>query len=130
VRTFALLCLLVVVLAAGCGGSVSMTHSLAKTRACLEQKGAKAARPKRDFVASTASAGTFRAYLHGPKGNFVTLSFGADPAEAQALADGYNHFHGKNIGVTDILFTDKNVTLLWKEHPTSGDAALVSGCLK
>jgi hypothetical protein len=129
VRTFAPICLLVVLLA-GCAGSVSLTHSLAKTRTCLEQKGATVTRPKGDFVATTASRGTIRAYLHGQKGNFVTLSFGADPTEAQAIADGYNRFHGKNIGVTDILFADKNVTLLWKQHPTSEDAGLVSGCLK
>jgi hypothetical protein len=115
---------------AGCGGSVSTTSSLAKTRSCLVEKGAKIRRPKGDFVASTASGGAIRAYLHGKKGNFVTLSFGADADEAQAIATGYDRFHGKNVGVADILSTDKNVTLLWKLHPSTGDADLVAGCLK
>ena len=122
--------LLAVLLLAGCGGSVSTTQSLAKTRSCLVDKGVTVRPPKGDFVATTASGGTLRAYLHGPKGNFVTISFGASPAEAQSLADGYDRFHGKNVGVADILFTDRNATLLWKLHPTSGDAELVTGCLK
>ncbi len=125
----ALILSLVLILAA-CGGSVSTTRTPAKTRACLKEKGARIARPAGDFVASTASVGTFRAYLHGATGNFVTLSFGADPSEAQALEAGYDRFHGANIGVSDILFTDQNVTLLWKLHPTSADAELVTGCFK
>jgi hypothetical protein len=130
VRKIAATLLLLVLALAGCGGSVSTTHSLAKTRSCLEQKGATVGPPKGDFVASTASAGTFRAYLHGKQGNFVTLLFGADPVEAQTLAQGYDRFHGKNIGVADILFTDQNVTLLWKLHPDTADLDLVTGCLK
>jgi hypothetical protein len=129
VRPFAPAAILVVLLA-GCAGSVSTTHSLAKTRDCLVGKGATISKPRGDFVASTASGGAIRAYLHGPEGNFVTLSFGVDPAEAQQIADGYDRFHAKNIGVADILFTDRNVTELWREHPDSGDAELVSGCLK
>jgi hypothetical protein len=115
---------------AGCGGSVSTTRSLAPTRTCLVDKGARVTRPAGDFVASTASGGAIRAYLHGRKGNFVTLSFGADADEAQAIATGYDRFHSKNVGVADILSTDQNVTLLWKLHPTSDDADLVAGCLK
>jgi hypothetical protein len=121
--------LLAVALLAGCG-SAPPQHTLAKTRACLVDAGALIRRPAGDFVASTATGGTIRAYLHGRKGNFVTLSFGADEDEAAAIARGYDRFHGKNIGVADILFTDRNVTLLWKLHPTSGDADLVTGCLK
>jgi hypothetical protein len=122
--------LLAAALLAGCAGSVSTTHSLAKTRSCLVDKGALVRPPTGDFVASTASGGAIRAYLHGRKGNFVTLSFGADETEAEAIKQGYDRFHGKNIGLADILFSDRNVTLLWKLHPTSGDADLVTGCLK
>lgn len=128
-RPFLPAAVLVVVLA-GCAGSVSTTHSLDKTRECLLGKGVTVVAPKGDFVATTASGGTLRAYLHGRTGNFVTLSFGADPSEAQQLAQGYDRFHAKNIGVADILFTDRNVTELWKQHPDSGDVDLVSGCLK
>jgi hypothetical protein len=122
--------LLAALLLAGCAGSVSRTYSLAKTRDCLVGKGARVAPPRGDIVASTASDGTFRAFLPGPERNFVTLSFGADPTEAAALAAGYDRFHGKNIGVSDILFTAKNVTLLWKVHPDTTDDDLVTGCLK
>jgi hypothetical protein len=122
--------LVVVLVLAGCAGSVSTTHTLAKTRSCLIAKGAVIRQPKGDFVASTASGGTIRVYPHGLKGNFVTLSFGADPTEAQAIVTGYDRFHSKKFGVEDILSTDQNVTLLWKVHPTSGDADLVTGCLK
>jgi hypothetical protein len=122
--------LLVALLAAGCAGKAPTHFSLAKSRECLRDKGARIAAPKGDFVAvaSTASDGTFRAYLDD--GNFVTLSFGANPTEAQQIATGYDRFHAKNVGVADILFTAKNVTLLWKLHPASDDSDLVTGCLK
>jgi hypothetical protein len=129
VRKIAVALLLILALA-GCGGSVSTTRSLDKTRSCFEKQGATIGKPKGDFVASTASAGSFRVYLHGKNGNFVTLLFGADPVEAQSLAAGYDRFHGKNIGVADILFTDQNVTMLWKLHPDSADLELVKSCLK
>jgi hypothetical protein len=117
-------------LLAGCAGSSPTAFSLEKTRDCLRDKGARIAKPAGDFVASTASVGTFRAYLHGKRGNFVTLSFGADADEAATIAEGYNRFHAKNVGLADILFTDKNVTLLWKEHPSAADTDLVTGCFR
>ena len=114
---------------AGCGSPPVSHFSLEKTKACLTGKGARIVRPKSDIVASTASEGTFRAILHGGT-NFVTLAFGADDQEALQIAQGYDRFHAKNVGVADILFRDKNVTLLWKQHPSSDDVDLVSGCLK
>jgi hypothetical protein len=128
VRPVFLLTPLAALLLAGCG--VSTTHSLEKTRTCVEEQGARVAEPRGDFVASTASAGAIRVYLDGPEKNFVTLSFGATADEALATAQGYDRFHGKNIGVSDILFTDLNVTLLWKLRPSEEDAALVKSCLK
>jgi hypothetical protein len=113
---------------AGCGGPPE--HSLEKTRSCLEQAGARVTPATGDFVASTASVGSFRAYLHGKKGNFVTMSFGSDADEANDTALGYQRFHGRNIGLSDILFLDRNVTMLWKDHPSDADSTLVSGCLK
>lgn len=119
---------LAVLVLAGCGGPGE--HSLKKSRACLEQAGARLTPPTGDFVATTATVGSFRAYLHGRKGNFVTLAFGADEQESADTSLGYERFHGKNIGLADILFVDRNVVLLWKEHPSTEDAALVNGCLK
>jgi hypothetical protein len=129
VRPFLLAALLLVLLA-GCGSDPAADHSLAKSRECLAAKGVQIVHPRNDIVASTASGGMFRAYLHGPKGNFVTLSFAADAGEAQTIALGYDQFHARNIGVADILYVDRNVTELWGAHPSTGDAELVTGCLK
>jgi hypothetical protein len=118
----------VALLAAGCG--TPPEHALDKTRSCLQDAGARVAKPTGDFVATTATDGAIRAYLHGKHGTFVTLSFGADEDEAASTVLGYQRFHGRNIGLADILYTDKNVVMLWKEHPTDADAALVTGCLK
>jgi hypothetical protein len=124
---FALLVPLAALLA-GCGSPPVNHFTLAKTRACLADTGAQIVKPTSDFVAGTASEGTFRAVLHGGS-NFVTLAFGADEAEAVQLAQGYDRFHGKNIGVADILYQDKNVTMLWKLHPADDELKLVTDCL-
>jgi hypothetical protein len=127
VRWLPLSAVLVVVLA-GCGSPPSK-YALDKSRDCLAKTGAQIVRPKGDFVASTASGGTFRAVLHGGT-TFVTLSFGADDAEATQIAQGYDRFHGKNIGVSDILYQDHNVIMLWKLHPSDDELQVVTGCLK
>jgi hypothetical protein len=119
---------LAVLVLAGCGAASE--HSLVKSRSCLEQAGVRITRPTGDFVATTATIGSFRAHLHGKKGNFVTLSFGADEQESADTSLGYERFHGKRIGLADILYVDKNVVMLWKEHPSDKDTALVNGCLK
>ena len=75
----AALLLALVVLAAGCGGT--KRYSLAKTRACLAQKGARI-NGKLDFVASTATGGAFRALL---RPNFVTIAFGNSENDAKQL---------------------------------------------
>jgi hypothetical protein len=111
-----------------CGGPPAKV-SREKTQTCLADKGAEIVRPTGDIVASTASGGTFRAVLHGGT-NFVTLSFGANDAEATQIAEGYDKFHGANIGLADILYADRNVIMLWKAHPNDDEAKLVSGCLK
>jgi hypothetical protein len=128
VRNLALLAVAVAVLAAGCG--TPPRHSLEKTRSCLVEAGARVTAPVGDLVATTASEGAFRAHLHGKKGNFVTLSFGADDKEAADTMLGYERFRGRNIGLADILYGDHNVVMLWKEHPSEADTKLVTGCLK
>ena len=110
---------------AGCG--TPPEHSADKTRSCLEQAGARITAPKGDFVATTATKGAFRVHLGR---NFVTLSFGADVDEAAATVEGYQRFHGKGFGLDNLLYTDKNVVMLWRTHPTDGQAAEISGCLK
>jgi hypothetical protein len=114
------------VLVAGCGSPP--LHSPSKTRSCLSDAGARTAAPAGDVVATTASEGAFRVLL--PSGNAVTLSFGADADEAAQTVQGYERFHAQNVGLGDVLYSDKNVVMLWKEHPSDADAQLVTGCLK
>jgi hypothetical protein len=112
---------------AGCGSPPH--HSLEKTRACLVGEGLRVTVPTGDFVASTATEGSFRVHLDGAERNFVTIWFGADDTEAAATAAGYNRFHGKNIGLADILAIDKNAVMLWRSHPSPQQEALVRDCL-
>ena len=118
-----LACALVV---AGCGSPPR--YSLEKTRTCLKDGGAAIVPPKSDFVAQSATAGAFRAELKGD--NAVTIAFGRTDEEAKQTADGYVRFHAKNVGISDILSLDRNAVLLWKEHPSQRDLAVVNDCLK
>jgi hypothetical protein len=130
VRNGCLLAAFVGVLAlAGCGSPPH--YALAPTRTCLQQDGARIVAPRNDFVAQTATSGAFRAWLSGTaKGNAVTISFGSNADDAKNIADGYLRFHAKNVGVSDILYTDKNVVLLFREHPSDADLSKVRSCLK
>jgi hypothetical protein len=112
----------------GCGSPPSK-YERTKSSECLAKTGAEIERANGDFVASTASGGAFRAVLHGGT-TFVTLSFGSDDDEASQIVAGYDRFHGKNIGVSDILYQDHNVVMLWKLHPSDDELQLVTGCLK
>jgi hypothetical protein len=112
-------------LLAGCGAPPE--HSAAKTRSCLQDAGLRISAPKGDFVATTATEGSFRAYIGR---NFVTLSFGADDAEAKSTVDGYVRFHGNGFGLGNLLFTDRNVVMLWKQEPSDAQATKVVNCLK
>lgn len=123
-----LLAVLAAVALAGCG--TPPHYSLDKSRACFEKAGKRITAPTKDFVAESATDGTFRVWLHGRRGNFVTLSFGEDAADAKNIADGYLRFHAKNIGISDILYLEKNVVLLWREHPADAELSVVTDCLK
>jgi hypothetical protein len=114
---------------AGCGSSSpkATTFTLAPTRECARGYG-HILRPKRDdFIATTATGGAFR--LRFPD-NDVTVLFGANAQEGSGLADGYRRFHAKNVGVEDILRTNNNVVMLWRNHPTDTDASELNDCLK
>lgn len=129
-RTFLLLSIALIVLAAGCGGSKS--YSLEKTRACLQEKeGVRLVRvPASDFIASAALGGAVRVAVTGA--NRVTISFGRDQKEADRIAQGYRTAAGANVGkvIVDLLRPDRNAVLLWKQHPSSDDLDRVNGCLK
>jgi hypothetical protein len=119
---------LVALLAAGCGGKTA--YSEAKTRSCLQARGAQVGRPSAsDLVATSAVGGSFRAELGD---NFVTLVFGTDESSGQNLAEAYQRFAFRNVksGLPDVLRRYNNVVTLWHEHPQDADLSLVVGCLR
>jgi hypothetical protein len=117
---------LVALLAAGCGGKTA--YSLAKTRACLQSRGAQVG-GKLDFVASTATGGAFAAKLGD---NDVKLAFGQSENDAQQIVAAYERFAFPNVksGLPDVLRRYGNVVTLWHEHPQDADLSLVVGCLR
>jgi hypothetical protein len=116
---------LLALIAAGCGGK--STYSVAKTRACLNARGATIG-GKLDFVASTATGGAFAASLGD---NSVKLVFGQTPSDAQQIVAAYQRFAFQNVrsGLPDVLRRYNNVVTLWHAHPQDSDLSLVVGCL-
>jgi hypothetical protein len=117
---------LLALLAAGCGSK--SVYSVAKTRACLDQRGAKIG-GKLDFVASTATGGAFGASLGD---NSVKLVFGQTSSDAEQIVAAYQHFAFQNVrgGLPDVLRRYNNVVTLWHAHPQDADLSLVVGCLR
>ena len=112
---------------AGCGGK--KRYGLESTRACLAKAGLKPLPPARaDRVAQFAPDGAVR-IVFGRR-NEVTISFADDENGARQIALGYERFHGKNIGLADVLRPQRNAVLLWEAHPSDQDAAAISRCLK
>jgi len=112
-------------IAAGCGGK--STYSVAKTRACLNARGATIG-GKLDFVASTATGGAFAVSLGD---NSVKLVFGQTSSDAQQIVAAYQRFAFQNVrgGLPDVLRRYNNVVTLWHAHPQDSDLSLVVGCL-
>ena len=118
---------LVALLAAGCGGG-KKSYSVAKTRSCLDQRGAQIG-SKLDFIASTATGGAFSAALGD---NSVKLVFGATEDDARQIMDAYDRFAFPNVrrGLPDVLRRYNNVVTLWHVHPQDADLSVVVGCLR
>jgi hypothetical protein len=112
------------VLLAGCGES---TYSYRATRACLAKRQRVRLSDQVDFVASTALGGAFRARF---RRNEVTISFSPSPERANAIANAYRRFHGRNIGIADVLQVRRNAVLLWALHASKQNLAAVQGCLQ
>ena len=113
-------------LLAACGGSGSTLYTVQKTQACFTSKHV-ALGGSLDFVATTATGGALRAHLAT---NFVTIAFGATTADADNIDQAYRSFHGRNVGIVDVLRQDRNAVMLWHAHPSDADLAVVTGCLK
>jgi len=124
----ALVALAVALLAAGCGKPSPKIYSEVRSRACLHAKRIRITPPPAsDFVATTALGGSFKVTLPH---NFVTVSFGDTLRNAQNLDDVYHSVRGKNVGIEDVLRMQGNAVMLWHQHPTDQDLALVQGCLR
>jgi hypothetical protein len=120
---------LVALILAACGQSSAAIFTKQATEACLQQKNVHVGPVSNatDFVASTATGGAFRATLSD---NFVTISFGLTLVDATNIDQAYEQFHAKNVGLPDVLRTENNAVMLWHQHPSDTDLALVTGCLK
>jgi phage terminase large subunit-like protein len=112
--------------AAGCGKQTEKLYSPAKTRACLADAGVRLG-GKLDFVATTATGGALKAHLGS---NFVTVVFGETVADADNINQAYHRFSSSNVGVDDVLRQQDNAVMLWHEHPSDQDLALITSCLK
>ncbi len=124
----ALLGVVVLLVAAGCGSS-RKTYTAAATKTCLTKHGATIG-GQLDFVASTATGGAFIAHLND--GNFATVAFGNEDADAVQIQLAYEHFAFPNVkqNLPDVLRRYNNAVTLWHEHPAPDDLSLVVNCLK
>lgn len=118
--------LLVASILVACGDQSGKLYSLDKTRSCLTEKNVRLGGPL-DFVATTATGGALKAH---PSSNFVTVVFGETVSDADNINDIYHRVAGKNVGIEDVLRQQKNVVMLWHEHPSNDDLATITGCLK
>jgi hypothetical protein len=124
-RLFLPVIVVLVLAAAGCGGST--TYSEAKSRACLRDAGLKVKSPAAsNVVASAAEGGAF--VVRFPK-NLVVVSFGLDRNGAERIVRGFQRFHGANIGLPDVLHAQHNAVLLWAVHPQDEYVKVIEGCL-
>jgi hypothetical protein len=127
VRTLTI-CVVVALLAAACGAPGPRTYSETKVRTCLVGEHLPVGSPpSSDFIASTALGGAFHVGLGD---NAVTVSFGSNPQNGTALDAAYRSVHAHNVGIDDVLRTQGNAVMLWHAHPTDGQLALISDCLK
>jgi predicted small lipoprotein YifL len=111
---------------AACGGGGTQLYSVDKAKACLDQSHIPVG-PATDFVASTATGGAFRAKVDT---NSVTVVMGQTVSDADNIDQAYRRFHAKNVGIDDVLRQDRNAVLLWHDHPSDAQAAVIGGCLK
>jgi hypothetical protein len=120
------LVLVVAFAVAGCGGGTK-TYSAEKTRACLLQQGRVVTNvPRSDLVAQAAEGGSF-AVRFGT--NTAIVSFGNDRDGAERIVRAYQRFHGKNIGLLDVLHAERNAVILWSIHPLDPEVRAIEDCL-
>lgn len=124
-RLVAVLVLAAFVLAS-CGNGSGKLYALDRTRSCLTDKHVRLGGAL-DFVATTATGGALKAH---PSSNFVTVVFGQNQADADAINQIYHRVASKNVGIEDVLRQQRNAVMLWHEHPSDDDLATITGCLR
>jgi hypothetical protein len=115
---------------AACGGSGhAALYASGPSKACLVDKHLRVGKvtSASDFIASTATGGSFRVTL--PR-NSVTVSFGEALEDANNIDQAYRGASAPNVGIDDVLRQQGNAVMLWHLHPNANDIARVTGCLK
>ena len=117
------------VLLAGCGGSAAKVYTVAATKACLVQAGARIVAVDRtnDFVAENALGGSLGARVGE---NRVTISFGRSAAEGSVIAGAYRKYGSRDVPIDEVLQLKGNAVLLWAGAPSPQDTDAVRTCLK
>jgi len=115
---------------AACGGSGHASlYASGPSKTCLVDKHLRVGRvtSASDFIASTATGGSFRVTL--PR-NSVTVSFGETQEDSDNIAQAYRGASAPNVGIDDVLRQQENAVMLWHLHPNENDIATITGCLK
>lgn len=117
---------------AGCGASAPSAYEAHGTAKCLRKAGYEVTTDtsKLGLIPATAARGALRAT---EPGNNVTISFGADDAEAARIVKGYKRVQPKSMHgrIGDLLETQKNAVLLWGVMtPPQVELNKVLGCLE
>jgi hypothetical protein len=116
--------------AVACGGSGrSALYTSAASKSCLVGNGLRvvAVSTAKDFIASTATGGSFGVTLST---NRVTVSFGETQEDADNIDQAYRRASARNVGIDDVLYQQANAVMLWHLHPSGDDTATITGCLK
>jgi hypothetical protein len=128
----AVICLVLLALAAGCGAQSSKPFTAAGTIACLRDKGFTGAtrnQQKIGLIAAFAENGGLKA--HAADGNVVTIAFSADEAGAAQTQTAFKNqaspFYKKRIA--DVMQADRNAVMVWQTAPTQEQIDTVKGCL-
>jgi hypothetical protein len=128
----ALLCILCLASAAGCGATAKKPYTAAGTAPCLREKGftqVTTAPGKVGFVAAFADNGGLRATA--PSGNTVTIAFTADDS---AVSGTEKSFRSNATGVykrhiRDVMSAQRNAVIVWTTTPAQDELSTVTSCL-
>jgi hypothetical protein len=125
-------CVLVLVLAAGCGARTSKPYTAAGTVGCLKSKGFTQVTldPKKiGFIAAFAENGGLKA--HAADGNVLTIAFAGDDAGAQSTREAFKNqasaFYKKRIA--DVMESERNAVFVWQTAPTQEQIDTTKRCL-